>query len=327
MTLVTIPHVGIPTTETQFSIWGKAHGYDGVMYKKNTPSPMEVYADNSGMQIKVRPGSVMVRGFIGYLDKILTVPVEASDPSDRTDLVVYRLYQTFINQKAQGEILVLKNTTTPVRTEIQEYDIPLARIKVKGGTFSILPGDVSDVRPFIGEWKSAAERPQVPGAGSVGYNTGIQEVEFFDGTNWKVLVRREQLADVAFTGEFGQLIGLPIGKVIQTTSQGAPVGIPEDWDFEAQGPYNFGSIRIDDSFPHRVIDPIYVTFAELKTNSVRDLAISLTTKLYIGHNGQCSVSAITKDSASQAFKVDWSYTAYGGAKDPRACYAVFCPQI
>lgn len=112
---------------------------------------LEVFADSSGMQVKVRPGQAWIKGQYYDLDAQATLgPFTAADATnDRIDRVVVTIDWT----TNTGALTVRNGTAgaspippTPALTPGNVYDLLLAQVRIRAGTTTIAAGDVTDER-------------------------------------------------------------------------------------------------------------------------------------------------------------------------------------
>ena len=113
---------------------------------------LEVYADTSGMQVKVKTGSAFIDGFFYSTDAELTKSITAADATnDRIDRVVLKL------DRAANKISVVVLTGTPAASPVPPtltqtltgvYEMQLAQVLVGDNVSTINAGDVTDERLF-----------------------------------------------------------------------------------------------------------------------------------------------------------------------------------
>lgn len=153
---------GSVPSEDRWTEMGQALLLDGVLpYRSDDlfnatgafSTQLSVFADSTGLQCKVRPGRVWIKGHIGRLPVQTTLPLGVADPSNpRTDVVIARL------NKATGtkniEIVVKPGTPSvvPSPPALAMTDtlaeIPLANVILGAGAVTIAAGAVSDRRIF-----------------------------------------------------------------------------------------------------------------------------------------------------------------------------------
>jgi hypothetical protein len=144
------PFENIDTTETQFSQWARNIG-EGV--RVGVADDLEPFADNSGMNVKVRAGEALVRGHYYKSTAVETLTVTAADPTNpRVDLVVLELdpiANSIILKVIAGTPASSPVAPTPVQTDAAVYQQVIATVAVAVGVFSIESADVTDSRTFF----------------------------------------------------------------------------------------------------------------------------------------------------------------------------------
>lgn len=144
------PFENIDTSETQFSQWARNIG-EGV--KEDALNELQVFADSTGMRVKVRSGQAMVRGHYYQSTAEEIVLIAASDPSNpRIDVIALELDPT------ANSILLKAITGTPAsspsapaltQTDGGIYQIKLAHVAVGTGVTTISAGNVTDMRTYL----------------------------------------------------------------------------------------------------------------------------------------------------------------------------------
>lgn len=228
MTQTFYPFDSINTSEAQYSQLFKRLQSTGV---SGTPAGTElkVYADSSGMAVKVPAGFAVIRGHAYNSDAEETLTIGAASSSPRNDLICLKLDPT-----ANSITLIVKAGTpaaTPsdpslTQTEEGVYEFPIARVVVPANAVTISAGNVTDIRQFIGTqvrvWTSAT-RPNSPVIPTVGWNTTTQALEVFNGSVFKTI----GLADDAISASrmsSGEQANLIAGKVRNgSTVSGTPI--------------------------------------------------------------------------------------------------------
>ncbi|HLP97648.1 MAG TPA: hypothetical protein VK149_04305 [Sideroxyarcus sp.] len=181
---------GANTTEAQYSQLFRRLNFTGISGVPGDQS-VQVFADSTGMQVKVRTGYAMVRGHFYKTDSQVTLSITAATSNPRWDLVVLRLDPTTAN----SIVLAVKtgtaaaSPTDPALTQTDEgiFEFPIARVRVGASASTIAAGNVDDLRQFMGEpvgkWTTAL-RPTTPNLGVIGYNTTLGVAELWNGTAW-----------------------------------------------------------------------------------------------------------------------------------------------
>jgi hypothetical protein len=150
---------------------------------------LSVYADGTGMTVKVNSGFAIVRGHAIYSTAIEPLTVTASNTSARVDRVVLKL-----DPATNSITLVVKpgtagSSTPPALTQTDTgiYELSLATVAVGANVTSISAAAVTGDRQFVGNTVGAwttATRPSSPRTGRLGYNTTTATWEFWSGSAW-----------------------------------------------------------------------------------------------------------------------------------------------
>ena len=112
---------------------------------------LEVFADSSGMQVKVKSGVAWMEGFFFKSDAQETLAIAASNPTNpRIDRVVVRLDR--INNNVNLAVLTGTPAGAPVVPALTQtsttWEISLARVAVAAGATTIAAGNVTDERAY-----------------------------------------------------------------------------------------------------------------------------------------------------------------------------------
>lgn len=144
------PFENIDTSETQFSQWARNIG-EGV--KTDALNELEVFADSSGMQVKVKSGQAMVRGHYYNNSAQESLVVTVADPSNpRIDNVVLELdpsANTIVLKVVAGTAAGSPSAPSLTQTDAGIYQIKLAEVLVDAAATTIAAGKVTDARSFI----------------------------------------------------------------------------------------------------------------------------------------------------------------------------------
>ncbi|MFF4054604.1 tail fiber domain-containing protein [Streptomyces sp. NPDC001708] len=170
----------------EFQSTGVADGVGG--------SAFSVFADGTGMTVKVNAGFAIVRGHAIYSTATEVLTVAASNTSSRVDRVVLRL-----DPAANSITLAVKTGTTgsstpPVltQTDTGTYEFGLATVTVGANVTSISAASVQGERQFLGNtvggWTTGT-RPASPRTGRLGFNTTTSTWEFWNGSAWTSLTQ------------------------------------------------------------------------------------------------------------------------------------------
>jgi hypothetical protein len=161
------PFENIDTSETQFSQWARNIG-EGV--KTGSLNELEVFADSTGMQVKVKSGQAMVRGHYYQNTAELTLTVTAADLSNpRIDTVLIELdpsANTIVLKVVAGTPATSPTPTALVQTDSGVYQFKLAEVLVATGAITIIAGAVTDGRTYLGAFTGT-----VPGSAITGQIT------------------------------------------------------------------------------------------------------------------------------------------------------------
>lgn len=144
------PFENIDTSETQFSQWARNIG-EGV--KTGALNELEVFADSSGMQVKVQSGQALVRGhyYQSTAQEVLTITA-ADLTNPRIDTVVLELdpsANSIVLKVIAGTPAVSPSPTALVQTDAGIYQVKLAEVLVDAAAVTISAGKVTDFRTYI----------------------------------------------------------------------------------------------------------------------------------------------------------------------------------
>lgn len=144
------PFENIDTSETQFSQWARNIG-EGV--KTGALNELEVFADSTGMQVKVKSGQALVRGhyYQSTAEEVLTVTA-ADLTNPRIDTVVLELDPSA--NSITLEVIAGSPAPSPspeplVQTDAGIYQIKLAEVLIDAAATTIAAGKVTDGRTYI----------------------------------------------------------------------------------------------------------------------------------------------------------------------------------
>lgn len=193
------PFENADTTEDQYSLLFGRYGKPGSMFMGVASQPnqtsagsLQVYGDSSGMQVKVRSGFAIVRGF-AYQNTTngQTVAISAASSSPRIDLIVLNLdpsTNSIVLQVVEGS-----PSATPVAPSLTQndttgiYQMEIGRVLVPALATAIAPTDVTDTRPCLpvgaGVWTNAQRPAGVQG--QMGWNTSLSQLEVYTGSAWQ----------------------------------------------------------------------------------------------------------------------------------------------
>ncbi|MCP8970578.1 hypothetical protein [Ectobacillus ponti] len=141
---------GANATETQWSKMAKNWLPTGVL--KGVMNELLVFADSTGMQIKVNTGAAWMQGHYYESDAIVTLPIAAANATNpRVDRVALRVDWT-LNTIA---LVVLQGTpaATPAAPALTQntsrWEISLAQVRVDAAVATIAAAKVTDERYIV----------------------------------------------------------------------------------------------------------------------------------------------------------------------------------
>ncbi len=191
MAQLSFPFEDVDVSEVQFGAWASNFQQYGV---KGVPgdSNLLVTGDNSGMQVRVAAGEAFIRGH--YYQNTLqeTVALTAANASlPRRDAIVLELDITLnriILKAIAGTPAASPVAPTLTQTASGIYQLLLATVLVGAAATSIVAGNVTDARTFMGQqvgiWTTAT-RPASPVTNStIGYNVTLGYHEYWTGSAW-----------------------------------------------------------------------------------------------------------------------------------------------
>ncbi|MEU0344249.1 tail fiber domain-containing protein [Streptomyces bobili] len=191
MSISSYPFDGQAVSEGQYSyLFRELASHSGIADSVGGTG-FNVYADSSGMRVKVNAGYAIVRGHSVQSTATETLTIAAASAARRYDRIVLRLDPTansitlaVVQGTSGGSVPALTQTDTGV------FEFPLATVTVPVGAATISAGDVLGEREFLGNtvggWTTAT-RPKSPRTGRLGLNTSTNQWEFWNGTQWKDL--------------------------------------------------------------------------------------------------------------------------------------------
>jgi hypothetical protein len=155
---------------------------------------LSVYADGTGMTVKVNSGFAIVRGHAIYSTAIEPLTVTASNTSARVDRVVLKLDPATNSITLAVKPGTAGSSTPPAltQTDTAVYELSLATVAVGANVSSIAAAAVTGDRQFVGNTVGAwttATRPSSPRTGRMGYNTTTSTWEFWNGSAWSNLTQ------------------------------------------------------------------------------------------------------------------------------------------
>lgn len=144
---------GANVTETQWREMSRHWLPTGVL--TDELDKLQVYADSSGMQVKVRSGKAWVHGHYYSSDAEKTLPIPAADLTNpRIDWVVVRadfVANTVTTDTVQG-VPAASPTTPPLTQSSAMWETPLATVTVPAAATTIAAGNVTESRVFSAQF-------------------------------------------------------------------------------------------------------------------------------------------------------------------------------
>lgn len=143
--------VGALRTEDWWRDYARNWHTDGVL--KGEQNGLEVYADSSGLQVKVKTGRCMIRSHWGKMTTETTLAIDAnSSGNPRIDRVVARVDAS--NNVVELDILkgtagVSPSAPTLATGASDIWEISLAQIAVANSATTIASTDVTDERSYV----------------------------------------------------------------------------------------------------------------------------------------------------------------------------------
>lgn len=186
--------VGVPD-EASWDLMMRWAQASGVIRKRL--NAFEVFADSTGMQIKVKSGEAMIDGKFFREDAQQTIAVTAADGSNpRIDYVVAELDRsahTITLKVIAGTPAGSPVAPSLTQNETGTWQLPLAQVRVDAGVSTIAANKVTDVRMYAGR-----QSKQVVGVTSDTNNsTTLVLIDDMTTTLWT----RGGDIDVEFSGE------------------------------------------------------------------------------------------------------------------------------
>ncbi len=140
---------------------------------------LRVFADSSGLLVKVRPGVAYVRGHFYDSDAEEVLPISEADPANpRRDRVVLRA--DFVANTIVLAVLQGAPATTPAPPVLTQstsrWETPVAIVDVPAGAATIAAANVVDERRYSGRVPSGGTAAQVAtrqADGTIAWITGV----------------------------------------------------------------------------------------------------------------------------------------------------------
>ena len=186
------PFAGVDATETMYSrllrhiISNGRSGVNGVPGDNN----LKVYADSSGMKVKVKVSGgnsqAIIRGHMYNSTAEETLTIAAASINPRIDSIVLTLDPTTDSialAVVQGTASGTPSAPSLTQTDTSIYQFKLADVLVAANATTIDASAVTDKRQFIQDVWTTGTRPEAY-LGAFGYNTTINRLEVYNGTAW-----------------------------------------------------------------------------------------------------------------------------------------------
>jgi len=166
---------GATVTEEQWSKMARYWRNNGVLY--DALNKMEVYADSTGMQVKVRTGVAWINGHYFEVDAQETLPIATSHATlPRIDRVVVRLDLT--NNAIALAVLTGTPASSPVAPNVTQtsttWEIGLATINVGAAVSTIAAAAITDERSWATSGEPNFNINVVLGNGQEVISTGVK---------------------------------------------------------------------------------------------------------------------------------------------------------
>lgn len=108
----------------------------------------ELYADSSGMQVKVRTGEAWIQGHWGKKDTETILPIDANSSGvTRTDRSILRC--DFVNDRIELDILKGTPGVLALTQNTSMWEIALGQIAVANGAVTIAAGNITNERVLV----------------------------------------------------------------------------------------------------------------------------------------------------------------------------------
>ena len=175
------PFENIDTSETQFSQWARNIG-EGV--KTGALNELEVFADSTGMQVKVRSGQAMVRGHYYQSTAQETLTVTAADLTNpRIDTVIIELdpsANSIVLKVIAGSPAAVPSPEPLVQSDAGVYQFKLAEVLIDAAATTIAAGKVTDSRTYLETITGTIAGSQITGEITVATIDGYRIINNID---------------------------------------------------------------------------------------------------------------------------------------------------
>ncbi|MER7109683.1 tail fiber domain-containing protein [Streptomyces sp. NPDC000229] len=191
MAITSYPFDAQVVTETQYSQMFREFQDSGVATSYGASGFYVTAA--TGMNVNVGSGLAFLRGHMVQSTATETVAIPTAGTAVRVDRVILRL-----DPSLNSIVLAVKQgtsgSTTPAaltQTDTGIFEIALASVTVNANVTSIVSGDITSTRPFVGSRVGAwgtNTRPTSPRYGQLGFNNWTTSWEFWNGSAWTPLL-------------------------------------------------------------------------------------------------------------------------------------------
>jgi hypothetical protein len=179
---------GASVFTAQWSKMMRTQFKDGVI--SNYLNDLQVYADSTGMQVKVKSGAGWIKGhyYENDLEEILAITA-ANATLARWDLVVLEVDWTKADNQMIAKVITGTPAASPALPALTQntsvWQIPLAKVVVGAAVSTIIAGNVSDLRFYMDDqdkgWVPVKETWTYVSANTV-YATGDVTAKYSLGT-------------------------------------------------------------------------------------------------------------------------------------------------
>lgn len=243
--LTSFPTARQDATEDKWTKYAKALITNGVLSR--VANEMEVFADSTGMLIKVKTGRCYVDGVAGDLTAQQSLDIAAADPTNpRIDRVVARLTTTTpatVAIKVITGVAAGSPSAPALLDDATHTDIPLATVLVDALAGTIAAGKITDQRIYVQVGSSLLNRTEFRG------DTSAPAFIASDGTeqggiglNSAITAADDDLVWYSTTGDLSFMPGGVQSVVFPASSSDVAISVPgKDVDMAGGGIFRFTS--------------------------------------------------------------------------------------
>lgn len=207
MTVTSFPYVAQDTTDIEYGYLFREFKGDGVVGSSGDNN-LKPTGDSTGMQVKVAPGSLIMRGYMMRSTAIETVPVPTAFAGASVARLVAELNLSAptiperIKLKVVAGVSGSSNPPALVTSDTAVHQLSLGLISVGASASTISAANVLDDRNWIsneiGQWPTS-KRPAAPRKWQLGYNETLSMWEYWNGSAWVGLADWSTLSGVPST--------------------------------------------------------------------------------------------------------------------------------